>query len=642
MSELQEIQSVLKKAGRRWRTARGLRGMWQGLLFGAMASLLALGVFKCFPAPEWMLYLAVLCPLAGMVFGLVLGVWRAPSIATTARWVDSRRQLKERLSTAVEVAGRGEDDKWRELVLKDAVEHVRQLDAKTLLPFGLSKAARWGLAVLVAVAALGFIPEYRSKAYVQKKTDLNNIRQVGRQLADLTRRNLEKRPPILEPTQKALESATATGEQLAKASLTRAEALKELGNVAEKLKDQLKEMGEQPALQRLEQALRSGGGNDSQSLAEIQNQMDALQKQIGNSGASPEAMEKLQKQLEKLQSVARAMTANNAAPSEAERQNMSAALSALSREMEDVGLSLPALKEAIQALAANNTELFLKDLNTAVTDLEKMRQMAKNLQDLQNQVEKMGKDLAEQLQNGQPEAAQATLQKMIQQLNSPNLTPQQLQKIMQEVAKAVNPAGHYGTVGQHLKRAAQQMRDGNKAAASQDLASAAKELEKLVDQLGDAQSLLAELQALNQASMFIANGQMWGACKIPGYKKGGEVGSGVGTWAENENAPWNGQFNDRWDNSGIVREDMDARGISNRDPNLNPALSPTKVKGQFSPGSQMPSITLKNVSIKGQSSVEYESAAAAAQSDAQSAISQEKVPRAYQNAVKDYFDDLKK
>ena len=75
---------------------------------------------------------------------------------------------------------------------------------------------------------------------------------------------------------------------------------------------------------------------------------------------------------------------------------------------------------------------------------------------------------------------------------------------------------------------------------------------------------------------------------------------------------------------------------------LSDALKPTKVKGQFTPGGQMPSITLKGVSLKGESKVAYEEAAAAAQSEAQSALSQEKVPRAYQGAVKDYFDDLKK
>ena len=88
---------------------------------------------------------------------------------------------------------------------------------------------------------------------------------------------------------------------------------------------------------------------------------------------------------------------------------------------------------------------------------------------------------------------------------------------------------------------------------------------------------------------------------------------------------------------------MDARGHSDRgNGELSDALKPTKVKGQFSPGGQMPSITLKGVSIKGQSKVQFEEAAAAAQSEAEAALSQEKVPRAYQSSVKDYFDDIKK
>jgi hypothetical protein len=106
---------------------------------------------------------------------------------------------------------------------------------------------------------------------------------------------------------------------------------------------------------------------------------------------------------------------------------------------------------------------------------------------------------------------------------------------------------------------------------------------------------------------------------------------------------YDGSWNDRWDNSGIVRPEMAGKGLTDRGPGeLSDALKPTKVKGQFSPGGQMPSITLKGVSIKGQSKVAYEEAAATAQSDAQSALSQEKVPRAYQGAVKGYFDDLKK
>ena len=50
---------------------------------------------------------------------------------------------------------------------------------------------------------------------------------------------LEKRPPVLEPTQKALDTVASLSDQLVTKSLTRTEALKDLANVAEKLKEDL-------------------------------------------------------------------------------------------------------------------------------------------------------------------------------------------------------------------------------------------------------------------------------------------------------------------------------------------------------------------------------------------------------------------
>jgi len=274
-----------------------------------------------------------------------------------------------------------------------------------------------------------------------------------------------------------------------------------------------------------------------------------------------------------------------------------------------------------------------------------MRDLAKSLQQLQQQAEKLGKDLAEQLKNGQPELAQATLQKMINQLKSANLSSNQLGQLLQEVSKAVDPAGNYGKVADYLKSATQQMQAGQNPAAAQSLEAAANELGKLMQQMGDAQALMASLDSLNQASMCIGSCQGWGmrTGNKPGYNpNGNKPGGGVGTWSDSS-AQWDGQWSDHWDNSGVARPDQEARGITDRGPGeLSDALRPTKVKGQFKPGGPMPSITLKGVSIKGQSKVAYEEAAAAAQSDAQSALSQEKVPRAYQGAVRDYFDDLKK
>jgi len=609
---------------------------------GAVLALLLDGAYHLFPLPMWALLTAPLVPFPCMLIGLIVGGWHRHGMKEVARWLDGRQHLQERLSTALEVSTKPGEGKWRDLIVTDAATHAKGIDARRLVPFTLPKITRWAAVILAVTVGLGFVPEYRSKSYLQKTAEQQNIKDVGRQLTELTRRNLEKRPPALETTQRSMEKVTELGDQLTKKALTRSEALKDLANVAEKLKDQLKEMGKDPALKRLEQVARAPGGNDSQTASGLQKQIDSLQKQMGTPTGNPDALDKMKKDLEKLQEAARGMGEKNSAGSEAERQKLSDALSALSKQAQEMGFQLPQLDDAIAALAANQTDLVLKDIDAATTDLEKMREMAKSLQQMQQQMEKMGKDLAEQLKNGQPEAAQMTLQKMSEQLKSANLSEEQLKNLFQELNKAVDPAGNYGQVAKYLKDATKQLQAGEKPGAAQSLADAAKELDKLMQQMGDGQAIMAELEALQKASMCIGTCKGWGQCKNPGYGTGSRPGSGVGTWSDSQ-GEWNGEWTDRWDNTGVERPDGDPRGVTDRGPGeLSDALKPTKVKGQFSPGGQMPSITLKGVSIKGQSKVAYEEAATAAQTDAQSALSQEKVPRAYQGAVKDYFDDIKK
>ena len=647
MSELQFIETTLSGAARRRRWASALRGMWIGLLVGAILSLLLAGAYHLWPLPLWTRLAIGLVPLPAMGLGLVIGGWRRPGISEVARWVDQRQRLKERLSTALEVAAEPAAGPWRDLLVADAAEHARQIDARELVPFHLPQSiVRWAVLVLALCAGLGFVPEHRSKTFLRKQNEQAAIKEAGRQLTELTRRTLEKRPPTAEITQKALDSVGELGNTLSKATLTRSEALKDIANVAEKLKDELREMGKDPEFKRLEQAARSNADSGSQSAAGLQKEIEAKQKQLGSPTGNPDAIDKLKKELEKIQEAAKSMNEKNGLGDAANRQKLSQSLSALSQQAAEMGLQMPDLDDAIQALAQAQTDLFLKDLQASVTDLEKLRDTAKTLQQLQEQAEKLGKDLAEQLKNGQPEAAQNTLQKMADALKSSGLPAEQLQKIAGEIAKAVDPAGNYGKVAEHLKAAAKQMQGKNNPGASQSLADAAKELGKLAQQMADAQSLQADLEALNQASAMIGTGSGWRAGyaqgRQPGAGNSDRIGRGVGTWAD-DSQPWDGRWTDHWDNTGVVRPDSDPRGHTDRgEGELSDALRPTKVRGQMSPGAQMPSVTLRNVSIKGQSKIEYEAAAAAAQSDAQSALTHEQVPRAYQGAVKDYFDDLKK
>jgi polyhydroxyalkanoate synthesis regulator phasin len=274
---------------------------------------------------------------------------------------------------------------------------------------------------------------------------------------------------------------------------------------------------------------------------------------------------------------------------------------------------------------------------------------------MQQQADRDGKDLPEQLKFGQPDLAQATLNKMIEKVRSGKMTSEEAAKILDEVSRSVDPASPYGDAAKYLHDAAQQLRGGDKPSAAESLASAAKELEKVQAQMADAKALQGSLDALNKAEICLATHTCWGQCPkcgdcsgkclgaghCLGLGKGAKGGRGVGTWTDDDSQLYP-QMSGLWDNSGINRPDSDPRGLTDRgDPQLADNLSPTKLHGQITPGSPMPSITLKGVSIKGQSSVGYTEAATAAQSDAKSALNQDQVPRAYQGAVRDYFNDIK-
>jgi predicted nucleic acid-binding Zn-ribbon protein len=533
------------------------------------------------------------------------------------------------------------------------------VDARRFLPFSLPRAGRWALGVLVLAAGLGFVPEYRTQAHVRRQAESANVQSVGKRLTEVVRRTLVEQPPALEAARKAIESTAELGDKLARSSLTRSEALRDLASAAERLNQELRQFGQNPALKTLDRTARDPGGAGNQSAEAMQSQMDALKKQLGNAAGHAEKMDQTRSGLQKAQQMAASLPDKDSPGGRAARQELAQALAQLSQQMSDHGQPLAGLDEAVKALERNQTDLVIRDLQSALTDLEKLRDMAKAMQQLQRQMARLGKDLAEQLEQGQVQAAQGTLQKMIRQLKASDLPPEALQKVMEEVARAAGPGQEYGKVGEHLQNAAQQMGRGQKPEAAESLANAARELERLAQQMADCQSLMDGLAALEYAQMAIGQGKSWDdlqgtGCKACGgagcgkcrggrsWNHGGGTGAGVGTWADETDIIQAEIRNQRVDNSGITRPDLDPRGLSDRDAARNPDLAPSKVRGQMGRGGPMPSITLKGVSIRGESTVRFEDAATAAQEEAQSALNQDRVPRAYQKAVRDYFDDLKK
>jgi hypothetical protein len=125
----------------------------------------------------WTVLAAAVVPFVCMLVGLIVGLWRKPALKEVARWVDGRQRLQERLSTALEVAADEKGGTWRELVLSDAAVHVKTLDPRRLVQFHLPKGTRWAFVLLAVTAGLGFVPEYRSQSYKQKKADEQVIKR---------------------------------------------------------------------------------------------------------------------------------------------------------------------------------------------------------------------------------------------------------------------------------------------------------------------------------------------------------------------------------------------------------------------------------------------------------------------------------
>src|SRR5262249_29588891 len=160
-------------------------------------------------------------------------------------------------------------------------KYASKIDSKKIFPYRLPRIARWAAVTLTVAAGLGFVPEYRSKAFIAKQQDAAAVKDVGKHMVEITHRSLEQRPPVLEATQKNVASVEELGLKLNKNQLTRNDALKDLANVADKLKTQLSQLGQKnPPYQALEKEARDNTPGKSSNGLTDNKQLEALQKAL--------------------------------------------------------------------------------------------------------------------------------------------------------------------------------------------------------------------------------------------------------------------------------------------------------------------------------------------------------------------------
>ena len=642
MSEKKVIDAKIAAAARRRKLQWGWQNMWLGLLIGVCLWLASLSVYKLAPVPQttllWAGVIGLALPLAGLLFGLA----KRFAGSDTARWLDREIGLKERLSTAVEMSDiSAKNSAWSALVISDAAKAAGKIEPGKLLPLRLPKVCHWTLLVLAACVGLGFVPEHRSQAHLDQQRDSAIIEDVGQNLTELTKLQVEISPPHFEATGEALESVQELGREFTRGKLVRDEALAKLSSLAERLRDQSSKLGQARTPKKMQQAARTPPGAGHQSKAEMQRQLDELKKSLGSAKeAKPEQLDALKSKMDAIKDAAAGLPDASSPEGQQARQELAQSMADLAKMAEQMGLEMPNIDEALQALESSDIDQFLKNMDFAGEDLQKMADLAKAMQNLQMQMAENGKTLGEQLENGQVPAAIESLQKMMGQLATAQLTPEQLEKMIQELQEALGPAEDYGECSKCLSDAKGKAKAGDKAGASLSLAEAAEELKKVLQR--DLENMMAALQNLERAQLAVGNCQSFGSCQKPGVGPSSKPGGGVTAWGDDSYQLTPEDLAQQWDNSGFSRPGMDARGNTDRGPGKVPDdMVSTRIKGKINPKGSMPSFTLRGMSIKGSSKVQFQEAVTAAQSDARNALNQDKVPRAYRDSVRDYFDDLK-
>jgi len=622
------VRQAIERVRSRRRMMKAWSGFWNGLCVGTVLWLSFLLVYKFFPIPFALVGWSALVFSVAPLVGLAWGVFKKESLGKTALWVDQKVKLKERLSTALEFekspqAGHAD---WNRILQKDAENHMGRIKASKLLPWQLPAVCRYLIVVLLLGTGLGLVPEYRSQAYLNQQEETENIKDTGRHLEVLARKILQHQTPIEQSTKVSLEDVSKLGEFLVRHKLTRRDALRDIADMTQKLKEDNMDLLKNPALKRMAKAARRRSPDSELNPEAIQRKMDELEKKLGRAARESNALDELKKKLSQLkQKSTQAMSQADGGNSEAE-------------QAKQLGLSLPSLESAIEAMKNADPGMFLKDMDLALEDLEELAKAARKLKNLKFQLMEIGKDLGEQLDNGQALIAMLTLKKMVRELRESNLPRENFNDILKEVMEAIDPSLPYGEVPEHLLNAMRSMKQNKNSSAADSLEKAADELKELMERMGDCESLEAALGLLGRCQMAIGNCKGFGQCPNPKAGNGGKPGQGVGTWAEDGNWLDEVPLDEYWDNSGIDPWELESKGLTDREAQQAENTESSLLKGKFSPGGSMPSITLKGISIKGSRSVEYEEVLQAAQSDAESALNQERVPRAYQSAVRDYFD----
>ena len=419
----QDISGLTRLVQRRQRLSRGLSWFvvacsWIGVLAVMLSLLDRLGEAAWVPWP--------VLTVIGAVSACAMGIWGffrgQPGELDTAREIDGRLGLKDRLSTAI--ACRGKSDPFSVAVMEDAerVAGLSQTRESVRRGFPLRAPSLWWCFPLLLLTAfvITMFGQWNLVSSEREASEVNlvEVRQDASESVAATMEVIRQDPMLSDAMTDALEQldskTVASLEEKQDEQSIRREALKRVTLLNQEL-EQIVDGPEGQAMDSVERSLSTLDDADDPSVKEL---VEALSKSEFDEAA--EAFTAIEEKIE-----SEKMTAE-------ERQQMVDDLQKLTRQLEEMASDTQSTKDVLRQAGldpdlADDPESMKQAIDQADELNESQKDSLREMADSKEQSSQMLKDLAEaseqackQCQSGGDKNGQADAARTASSENSQN------------------------------------------------------------------------------------------------------------------------------------------------------------------------------------------------------------------------------
>ncbi len=277
-----------------------------------------------------------------------------------------------------------------------------------------------------------------------------------------------------------------------------------------------------------------------------------------------------------------------------------------------------ALAKGDFAQAANILSQVQKDLAQSKLSEQQRKDMAEKLQELAKELQKLAeqrRELEDELQRLglDKKLAQMSEQQLRQALQQQGLNPEQIDQLMDKMAASQRASGMCSGLAMAMAACG----SGAGGLAGDELVDAIDQLDALEALQQQAILLQASLSEITRAIGYLGQGMGQGIGKQGPFQEGDSDGIGPGTGGPG---------------IGFGPRDSDTEGQT--------GTKTTRLDNEPGQGPVIASWYFKDIQIKGEARRDFAEVVEAGRASAAEAISENQIPRKYEDAVKNYFGQL--